>query len=162
MVGVWREDSGCWPDMVVWMIMTMLVEWWSGVEMMKVLWGGRSGGGSSEVAARWEKAAGMEVVSWGCEGDEMMWTIVGSGGSVVGLGAGGGGGVGGVGWSDIGEVDFEGVYRSTEDGNEGGMAALVWGGDDGDDNEGGVMVACGGEAAGRGGDGVRRVTKGFE
>ncbi|GJY95273.1 hypothetical protein Tco_0511634 [Tanacetum coccineum] len=66
-------DSGCWPDMVVWMIMTMSVEWWSGVEMMKVLWGGRSGGGSSEVAARWEKAAGMEVVSWGCEGDEMMW-----------------------------------------------------------------------------------------
>ncbi|GKB13795.1 hypothetical protein Tco_1551904, partial [Tanacetum coccineum] len=75
--GAWRGmmtgDSGCWPDMVVWMIMTMSVEWWSGVEMMKVLWGGRSGGGSSEVAARWEKAAGMEVVSWGCEGDEMMW-----------------------------------------------------------------------------------------
>ncbi|GKE86757.1 hypothetical protein Tco_1560499, partial [Tanacetum coccineum] len=55
------------------MIMTMSVEWWSGVEMMKVLWGGRSSGGSSEVAARWEKAAGMEVVSWGCEGDDMIW-----------------------------------------------------------------------------------------
>ncbi|GJU27040.1 hypothetical protein Tco_1165661 [Tanacetum coccineum] len=66
-------DSGCWPDMVVWMIMTMSVEWWRGVEMMKVLWGGRSSGGSSEVAARWEKVVGMEVVSWGCEGDEMMW-----------------------------------------------------------------------------------------
>ncbi|GKF31131.1 hypothetical protein Tco_0100929, partial [Tanacetum coccineum] len=44
-----------------------------GVEMMKVLWGRRSGGGSSEVAVRWEKAAGMKVVSWGCVGDEMMW-----------------------------------------------------------------------------------------
>ncbi|GJT79095.1 hypothetical protein Tco_1045820 [Tanacetum coccineum] len=31
--GAWRGmmtgDSGCWPDMVVWMIMTMSLEWWS-------------------------------------------------------------------------------------------------------------------------------------
>ncbi|GJS32077.1 hypothetical protein Tco_0530459 [Tanacetum coccineum] len=41
------------------------------------------------------------------------------------------------------------------------MAAGVWGGDDGDDNEGGVMVGCGGEAAGGGGGAWRRVDMGI-
>ncbi|GKA05705.1 hypothetical protein Tco_0684825 [Tanacetum coccineum] len=40
------------------------------------------------------------------------------------------------------------------------MATGVWGGDDGDDNEGGVMVGCGGEAAGGGGGAWRRVDMG--
>ncbi|GJV58007.1 hypothetical protein Tco_0555731 [Tanacetum coccineum] len=42
------------------------------------------------------------------------------------------------------------------------MARGLGRGDRCDDNEGGVMVGCGGEAAGRGGGAWRRVTRGIE
>ncbi|GKG12550.1 hypothetical protein Tco_0346787, partial [Tanacetum coccineum] len=58
-------------------------------------------------------------------------------------------------------------WRGGSEGGGGGvelvtrMAAGVWGSDDGDGHEGGVMVAAVGEAAGRGGGAWRRVDMGI-
>ncbi|GJW38248.1 hypothetical protein Tco_0064093 [Tanacetum coccineum] len=78
-----------------------------------------------------------------------------------------------VGWCRGDEVEEKGRMvdegwwsRVAADEREGGddvmrVTAGVWGSDDGDDHEGGVMVGCGGEAAEGGGGAWRRVDMGI-
>ncbi|GKF04320.1 hypothetical protein Tco_0034988, partial [Tanacetum coccineum] len=63
--GAWRGmmtgDSGCWPDMVVWMIMTMSVEWWSG------------GGCDGDVGGVMVAAVGRQPEEGEARGGEWIW-----------------------------------------------------------------------------------------
>ncbi|GKE67481.1 hypothetical protein Tco_1521642 [Tanacetum coccineum] len=58
------------------------------------------------------------------------------------------------GGSEVARLKMVGLAVGGDEGDDAG----VWGGDDGDDNEGRVMVGCGGEASDKG-DRVDRVTR---